>query len=181
MLSQDTMEVSMGDVISLHGKPLSSDVSSELIVALARFSENLLTQEDIKRQFGFSDEVWEALGSDEKFIAAVREESLRRMRDGSSKREKSQQLVLKGPAILDSIASDVSVSPKHRVDAIKTLDTFAANGPGAAAAPDRFSIVINIGGEVHRFDKSIAIDANDIDRGSNESVVSAAKKDSDSG
>jgi hypothetical protein len=84
----------MGDIVNLHGKPISNDVSLELTVALARFSEGLLEKADVKRQFTLSDEVWEALGSDEKFIAAVRDESLRRMRDGSTKREKSQQAIL---------------------------------------------------------------------------------------
>jgi hypothetical protein len=59
---------------------------------------------------------------------------------------------------------DASASPRHRVDACKTLDAFAANGPEAAPATDRFQIVINLGADTTlRFDKSIAPDANDVD------------------
>ena len=58
---------------------------------------------------------------------------------------------------------DVSASPRHRVDAIKTLDTFAANGPKAAPAADRFQITINLGADVLHFDKSIEVNPNDVD------------------
>ena len=54
-------------------------------------------------------------------------------------------------------------SPRHRIDSAKALDAFAANGPEAAPASDRFQITINLGADVLHFDKSIAIDANDID------------------
>src|SRR5262245_20396260 len=157
----------MGDIVDLRGQPISphGDTGSDLTVALARFAEGLLTKDDIKRRFGFSDAVWESLGSDEKFIAAVREESLRRMRDGSTKREKAQQAVMRAPDVLSGIMLDASVSPKHRIDSAKVLDTFAANNPGAAPAAERFVIQINIGNETLKFDKSIAVDANDVDRG----------------
>jgi hypothetical protein len=176
----------MGDIVDLHGKTISpeGEISPELVVDLARFAENLLTREDVKRRHRFSDEMWEALGSDERFIAAVREESLRRMRDGSTKREKAQQLVTKAPSILDNIMSDVNVSPRHRVDAIKTLDTFAANGPTDRPAPERFIIQINLGEDTIRFNKSIAVDVNDVDPNDIDRNVIAAtttKKNEDDG
>jgi hypothetical protein len=49
------------------------------------------------------------------------------------------------------------------VDAIKVLDTMSATGPEAAPASDRFVIQINLGADTLRFNKSIAIDANDVD------------------
>ena len=58
---------------------------------------------------------------------------------------------------------DANASPKHRIDSAKALDAFAANGPEAAPASDRFQITINLGSDVLHFDKSIAIDANDVD------------------
>ena len=79
---------------------------------------------------------------------------------GSTKREKSQVLITKAPDILDSIASDSNASPRHRVDAIKTLDGMAANGPAGVPAADCFSIVINLGDQVLSFDKPIKPDAN---------------------
>jgi hypothetical protein len=67
-----------------------------------------------------------------------------------------QQHIVKGPDILNDIMSDAKASPKHKVDAIKTLDALAANGPQAAAEQDRVIVTINLGGgDVLRFDKSI--------------------------
>jgi hypothetical protein len=56
---------------------------------------------------------------------------------------------------------DANASPKHRIDASKTLDAFASNGPEATPASERFVITINLGSDVLHFDKSRAIDAND--------------------
>src|SRR5262245_25384056 len=166
----------MGDIVDLRGQPIPphGDIGNDLTVALARFSEGLLTKDDVKRQFGFNDEVWEKLGSDEKFIAAVREESLRRMRDGSTKREKAQQAVMKAPDVLSGIMLDTNASPKHRIDSAKVLDTFAANGPGVAPASERFVITINIGSDTLKFDKSIAVDANDVNLGSDSTLEESA-------
>ena len=58
---------------------------------------------------------------------------------------------------------DANASPKHRIDSAKALDAFAANGPEAAPASDRFVITINLGSDVLKFDKSIAPDPNDVD------------------
>ena len=53
---------------------------------------------------------------------------------------------------------------RHRIDASKALDDFAANGPEVAPASDRFQITINLGADtVLKFDKSIMPDANDVD------------------
>ena len=51
--------------------------------------------------------------------------------------------------------SDAKASPKHKVDAIKTLDALAANGPQAAAEQDRVIVTINLGGDVLRFDHAV--------------------------
>ena len=179
----------MGDVVDLHNQP---DISPDLVVDLARFSENLLTSDDVKRRWSFNDEVWEKLGSDERFIALVREESLRRMRDGSSKREKSQQLVLAAPSVLSGIMLDSSANAKHRIDSAKVLDDFAANGPEAAAtAAERFVINIDLGGgHIVHIDKPIAVgpeddektDTNSIDIGPQGLLPAiAAKKNEESG
>jgi hypothetical protein len=67
------------------------------------------------------------------------------------------------PEILDGIMNDPGASPRHRVDAIKTRDSFAANGPEGVPAADRFIIQINLGEDVLKFNKSIAPDPFDID------------------
>jgi hypothetical protein len=153
----------MGDVANFPIL-LDSEVGRELIVDCVRFAEGLLDERAIRKKYRFDDSAWEALGSNDALVEAIELEKLRRVRDGSAKREKAQQLITKAPNILDSIMSDSSASPRHRVDAIKTLDGFAANGPeNTAPASDRFVIQINLGSDVLRFDKSIAPDPNDID------------------
>jgi hypothetical protein len=63
--------------------------------------------------------------------------------------------------------NDDNANARYRLDACKVLDDFSATGPTAAAAQDRFQITINLGADVdgrpviEKYDKSIAIDAND--------------------
>ena len=139
----------MGEIVDLH--PAHLEDNAEFIADLCRNAENLLTEAAVKKKYRFTDAVWEKLGDDDALVEKIEAEKIRRMRDGSSKREKSQMLITKAPAILDGIMSDASASPRHRVDAIKTLDGFAANGPEGAPAADRFVIQINLGDHVERF------------------------------
>jgi hypothetical protein len=143
--------------------PTSLIENHEFIADCARYSEGLLTEKEVKKKHHFDDATWERLGSDDALVEAIEGEKLRRIRNGSTKRERAQQLVAQAPGVLGGIMLDASASPKHRIDASKTLDAFAANGPEAAPAADRFVITINLGDEVLHFDKSIAIDANDGD------------------
>jgi hypothetical protein len=145
---------------------LDCDLGRELIVDCCRFAENILTEQQVRKKYRFDASAWEALGSNEALIEKIEAEKLRRMRDGSTKREKAQALIVKAPGILDGIMSDPAASPRHRVDAIKVLDDFAANGPQTAPG-DRFVITINLGADVdgkpviEHYNKSLAVDAND--------------------
>src|SRR6476646_511677 len=118
----------MSDVVNFR-VPLDSDLGRELIGDCVRFTEGLLDERAIRKKYRFDDSAWEALGSNDALVEAIEAAKIRRVRDGSSKREKAQMLITKAPGILDSIMTDPAASPRHRVDAIKTLDTFAANGP----------------------------------------------------
>jgi hypothetical protein len=133
----------VGEVVDL--KPVSLADNQEFISDMCRFQEGIVTEKAIRKKYRVAESAWEALALDDELVRAIESESVRRIRDGSSKREKSQQLITKAPDILDSIASDVSASPRHRVDAIKTLDGMAAVGPQGVPAADRFiiSIVLN--------------------------------------
>ena len=155
----------MGDVVNFPVL-LDSDLGRELIVDCVRFAEGLLDERAIRKKYRFDDSAWEALGSNDELVEKIEAEKLRRIRNGSAKREKSQLLITKAPGILDGIMSDPSASPRHRVDAIRTLDGFAANGPQTAPAgdKDRFVITINLGADhIERYSKSIDINANDVD------------------
>ena len=179
----------MGDVIGLQDRQLIEN--QEFVSDLARFSESLLTEKFIRRKYGNLDEAsWTRLAENEELIAKIEDEKLRRTRDGSSKRELAQKHIVRGPDILNGIASDVSASPRHRVDALRTLDGMAANSPSAAAGQsDRYVIQINIGDTSLVFDKPITptnvhdIDPTDTDTMSWEmsAAITAKKEDGGSG
>jgi hypothetical protein len=130
--------------------------NSEFVADCCRFSEGILSEANMKRKYGFANNVWENLGGNAAVLAAVEDEKIRRIRSGQQKREKSQKLIVTAPEILDGIMNDPGASPRHRVDAIKTRDSFAANGPEGVPAADRFIIQINLGEDVLKFNKSIA-------------------------
>jgi hypothetical protein len=127
---------------------LDSDMGRALIADCARFSEGVLTEAQVRKRHRLDDSAWEALGENEALIEAIEAEKLRRIRSGAAKREKAQQLVVKAPDILDNIMSDTTASPRHRVDAIKTLDAFADSGPkDGPAAAEMFLIRIDLSGD----------------------------------
>jgi hypothetical protein len=145
----------MGDRISILE-------NHDLITDCARYAEGLLSEKDVKKKHHFDDDTWARLGEDDALIEAIEAEKVRRIRDGSTKRERAQQLVVKAPDVLGGIMMDPGASPKHRIDASKTLDAFAA-GPQAGAAESRFVIKIDLGGDVEYYSESRAIDPNDVD------------------
>jgi len=143
--------------------PTSLIENHEFITDCARYADGLLSEQDVKKKYRFEDDTWARLGDNDALVEAIEAEKTRRIRNGSTKRERAQKLVAQAPGVLGDIMLDANASPKHRIDASKTLDTFAANGPEATPAADRFVITINLGDDVIHFDKSIAIDANDGD------------------
>ena len=172
----------MGDIVSFPF-PLDDEKRQELIQDLARFSDGILDQKFIKRKYRLTDDVWEKFGADEALIESIEVARLARTRSGATKREKSQLLVVAAPDILSGIMLDSSASPKHRIDSAKTLDSFAANGPGAAPAQDHISIVINLGEDhIERYEKSRAIDLDPNNTDTTPVLTAiATKKDDDSG
>jgi hypothetical protein len=157
----------MGDVVDLQGPQISldSDRGRELVTDLARFSEELISEAAVRKKYRFSENDWEKLGGDDALFEAVEAEKTRRVRDGSAKREKAQQLVVQAPGVLGGIMNDPNANPRHRIDSAKALDDFAANGPGATVpAEARFIIQINMGADhVENYSKSIKVDPLDQD------------------
>ena len=127
----------------------------EFVADCARYAENLISEAAVRKKYGFSEKTWENLGKDDALVERIEEEKLQRIRNGSAKREKAQQLIVKGPDVLDSIIMDAKANARHKVDAIKTLDALAANGPQAAQEEDRVIVTINLGSDVLRFDKAV--------------------------
>jgi hypothetical protein len=179
----------MGNVVDLHGQPAHLEDDHELIENLARYAEGLISKEAVKKKHHFDAATWERLGENDALVEAIEAEKLRRIRNGQAKREKSQSLVVKAPDVLSGIMLDPAASPKHRIDSAKVLDQFAANGPEAPAAADRFIIQINMGSDVLRFDKPIAVGPddpnppNEVDTAPQELIpfITSNKKDGDDG
>jgi len=119
----------------------------ELITDLTRYAEGLLEEKHVRKKYRFDEATWTALGTDEKFVEAVELERIRRVRDGSFKRERSQQHITRAPDILNEIMSDTKQSAKHRIDSAKVLDSFSDNGPKDAPEQDRIIIRIDMGAD----------------------------------
>lgn len=152
----------MGEIVDLKRTPPVDD--PELVADLCRFSEGLLTEKQVKKRHKLAESTWDAYGNDEELIFKIENEKLRRIRDGSAKREKSQALVVKAPDVLSGILLDDGQSARHRIDSAKVLNDFASNEPGQnAPAADRFIITINLGEDVLRFNKAIKPDPFDVD------------------
>jgi hypothetical protein len=134
----------------------------EFLVDMARVADGCLTPAQAKRKWRhISEDTWQRLGTDDDLVERIEAEKIRRIRDGSTKRERAQQAVIEAPGVLGGIMLDGNASPRHRVDAAKALDGLAANGPQNVPMGERFTITINLGTDVEHFSKSIAIDPND--------------------
>jgi len=169
----------MGDVVNIKSAPTKDDL--EFVADLCRFREGLLDEKSIRKKYRLANEVWDQLGDDDLLIRKVEEESIRRIRDGSCKRERAQTLVVRAPEVAASIMLDDNANARHRLDACKVLDDFSANGPAAAPAADRFVISIVLNGDVETYSKSIEVNPHDIDphHVDDRAKVIAAKKSRD--
>ena len=121
----------------------------ELIQDLARYGEGTLTREQVKRRWKkiVSEEMWETLGDNDELVDAIEAEKLRRIRDGSCKRERAQLLVADKPQILSDIATNPKANDKHKIDAIKALDGLTGN-PAEAEQRDKIVIRIDLGADI---------------------------------
>jgi hypothetical protein len=159
----------MGEVIDLAGQLAQLEDNQEFVADLCRFSEEILTEKQVRKKYRLAESTWSLLGENDGLVEKIEAEKIRRIRDGSSKRERAQLLVVKAPDVLGGIMNSTEANDRHRIDACKTLNDFAANGPAGIPAADRFQIVINLGADldgrpiVEKYDRSITVDVNDID------------------
>src|SRR5262249_27519048 len=136
----------------------------EFITDLARYAEGLFSEAVVKKKYRFSDDAWERLGDDDALVEAIEAEKIRRIRNGSTARERAQQLFAQTPDVLGNILNDDGASPRHRIESAREIRQIAATGPQATPAADRFIITIDLGAD-HKltFNKSIKPDPNDVD------------------
>jgi|SRR5215813_7769811 len=176
--------MAMGDVVKF---PSALVDDPEFVTEMARFADGLRTEAQIKKKYRFDAATWNRLGEDDALVEKIEAEKQRRIRDGSTKRERAQVEVIDAAPILGGIMRDPNANERHRIDSIKALDALAANGPeSAAVAESRFVIQINLGSDVdgrevvERYSKSIKIDANDIDP-NDIAAITAKKTDGENG
>src|SRR5262249_35717214 len=118
---------------------------TEFVTDLARYSEKLLTEKFIRRKYGnLTDDVWASLGENDELVSAIEAEKALRVRNGSAKRERAQLHIVKAPDVLEKIMSDETQNSRHRVDAVKALDSLADNGPRSTHTADKFIIRIDL-------------------------------------
>jgi hypothetical protein len=108
---------------------------------LARFSEDILDEAAVRKRWRLEESDWLALGENDELVRVVEEEKVRRIRSGTTKRERAQIEVVDAPPILGKILKDPAANERHRIDAAKALDALAG-GPEAAPISERFQITI---------------------------------------
>src|SRR5215813_12034327 len=117
---------------------------TEFVCDLARYAEKLISEKFIRRKYNLTDDAWEQLGNNDELVDAIEAEKTRRIRNGSAKREKAQLHIVRAPDVLEKIMSDDTQNSRHRVDAVKALDSLADNGPKTAQQDDRIIIRIDL-------------------------------------
>jgi len=123
--------------------------NDELVSDLARFSEGVLTERQVRqRHHLFVNEAWESMGTDDLLVEMVEAEKIRRIMNGAAKRELAQLHLVKAPAVLDSILSDPRANARHRIDSAKALNDLADFTPQVARDVDRVVIHIDMGADV---------------------------------
>jgi hypothetical protein len=119
--------------------------NEEFLIDLARYADQICSEEQIRKKYRLDESQWVKLAGDDELVRKIEDTRIRRIRSGATKRELAQKHVVKGPEILSGIALDTSASARHRVDAIRTLDSMSSdNRPDAAPAGDFFQITINL-------------------------------------
>ena len=110
----------MGEVVDLHGQPAQLEDDLEFISDLARYAEGLFSEQDVKKKHHLSADTWERLGSNEVLIEKIEAEKVRRIRNGSAKRERRSNWSCKRPTSWAALCSmpaprrsTGSTQPKH--------------------------------------------------------------------
>jgi hypothetical protein len=147
----------MGDVV-----PTESLINNrEFLEDCARYSESILSQDQIVKKYQLDDATLDRLANDDALVKAIDRIRTQRVRSRAAARERAQNYYATIPDELNKIARDPNVSPRFKIDASRELRT-CAEGPETtptAASAERFQIIINLGnGEVISYDQPKNID-----------------------
>jgi hypothetical protein len=142
---------------------LNSDVGRQFVVDCTRAAEGLVTDKELVEKYEISPADWQNITKDTALIRAIQAERDRRVRSGTAARESAARHFVKAPTILDKIMSDEQANARHRIEAIRELrQTAVPENQNAQPQSDRFIITINLGADVEVYNKSIAINADDV-------------------
>jgi hypothetical protein len=157
----------MGEIINLRSTPidLNSDLGHAFVVDATRAAEGLIGDAELAQKYELSPADWQALIKDKALGQKIRAERERRVRSGQAAKEAAARHLVKGVGIVDQIMSSADSHPKHKLDAFRELRSTASVGADAEGRPDsnRFVIQINLGADTEIYNKSIAVDPNDVD------------------
>jgi hypothetical protein len=136
----------MGDAANV---PTSLLEDRDFILTLARFADGLLSEEAVRKKYRLDAAAWESLGNNDALVEAIELEKQKRIRDGSTARERAQILYAQAPTVLGGIMNDARAPARNRIESAKELRVVADNGPqvAPAATAEKFMIVINIGND----------------------------------
>jgi hypothetical protein len=148
MTSKDPTVVAAGTVV-LRGLPVSldSDIGADFTRDCARNVEGLLPESALRAKYQVSDDDWARLENNEQLLRAVRTELDRRIMSGEAAREAAQRHFAKTPSILNEILRNEAIAPRARIEAAKELRQVAAGAREHTATGEKFSIVIDLGGD----------------------------------
>jgi hypothetical protein len=76
-----------------------------------------------------------------------------RLRSGRAAKELAAKHFVEAPGVLDQIMSSADSNPRHRIEAVRELRPTAnlGNEGHAAAAEEKFTIIINLGADSDAF------------------------------
>ena len=83
----------MGEIVDLKGQLAQLEDNQEFVADLCRFSEEILTENQVRKKYRLAESTWSILGENDSLVEKIEAEKIRRIRDGSSKRERAQLLV----------------------------------------------------------------------------------------
>ena len=152
----------MGDVVLLRTPiDISSDIGRCFVIDATRAAEALITDTELMEKYELSATELQSIAADKAVGRAIRDERDRRVRNGLAARKSAAKYFVKGPGILDQIASAPESNARHKIDAIRELRATAAggDGEGLTARGEMFHIVINLSadGADHVIDQSFDI------------------------
>src|SRR5215469_6545401 len=117
----------------------------EFLADCSRYLEGLYTCAQVKKRWrNINNATWDLLGDDNELVDAIEQERTRRIRSGEAKRELAQKhIATDGPNTLHNIICNERANDKHRIDAVKALDSLTGN-PVENEQRDRIIIKIDL-------------------------------------